>query len=346
MKIENMDSLVTIVIPIYNVEKFLNRCIQSIVSQTYEKLEILLVDDGSPDNCPSICDEWAKRDARIKVVHKQNEGLGMARNTGIDNASGDYICFFDSDDYVDSRIIERCVNNLIKKQSEIVTFGFSKVDSEGNIYKSYIPSCEKNIFCGKEITDDFLPDFISYKKNSKYKNLSISAWASMYSLKLIRKLGWRFVSERKIISEDIYSLIELVANCQRISVIEESLYFYCENPTSLTKVYRSDRYQKNVYFYRQIVKLCINLHLNNLVMNRLKYVFLGNSIGCMKLIVQSKEELSNKLNNIKSILFDDSMIETINSVNFKEEGFFRRIIYKEIKRKHFRIVYILIKLKK
>lgn len=99
-KKDGMSKTVTVVIPIYNVEKYLNRCIESVVGQTYENLEIILVDDESPDNCPQICEDWKNRDNRIKVVHKKNAGLGYARNTGIDCATGEYICFVDSDDYV------------------------------------------------------------------------------------------------------------------------------------------------------------------------------------------------------------------------------------------------------
>ena len=102
-----MSPIVTVIIPVYNVEKFLDRCVQSVVNQTYKNLEIILVDDGSPDNCPAMCDEWSRKDSRIKVVHKRNAGLGMARNTGIENANGKYIFFFDSDDYVDESIVER-----------------------------------------------------------------------------------------------------------------------------------------------------------------------------------------------------------------------------------------------
>lgn len=112
------NGLVTIVLPIYNVEKYLNRCINSIVNQTYKNLEIILVDDGSPDKCPEMCDEWEKKDTRIKVIHKQNEGLGMARNTGIENATGDYICFFDSDDYLELTAIEK-LYKLAEKQTQI-----------------------------------------------------------------------------------------------------------------------------------------------------------------------------------------------------------------------------------
>ena len=94
-----IDKLVSIVLPIYNVEKYLDRCIKSIVEQTYQNLEIILVDDGSPDNCPQICEKWRNLDSRVKVIYKDNAGLGMARNTGIENATREYICFFDSDHY-------------------------------------------------------------------------------------------------------------------------------------------------------------------------------------------------------------------------------------------------------
>ena len=111
------NGLVSVVVPIYNVEKYLDRCINSIVNQTYKDLEIILVDDGSPDRCPEMCDLWGKKDKRIKVIHKDNAGLGMARNTGIENARGEYICFFDSDDYVDLQTIEVTLEKA--KQTQI-----------------------------------------------------------------------------------------------------------------------------------------------------------------------------------------------------------------------------------
>ena len=91
---------ISIIIPVYNVEKYIDKCIDSIVNQTYQNLEIILVDDGSPDNCPKMCDEWAKKDDRIKVIHKANGGVSSARNVGIEQAQVEYICFVDSDDYI------------------------------------------------------------------------------------------------------------------------------------------------------------------------------------------------------------------------------------------------------
>lgn len=96
-----MEKLLSVIIPIYNVEPYLDRCMESIVNQTYKNLEIIMVDDGSPDNCPELCDQWQRKDVRIKVIHKKNGGLSDARNAGLDIASGEYIAFVDSDDFVD-----------------------------------------------------------------------------------------------------------------------------------------------------------------------------------------------------------------------------------------------------
>lgn len=110
----------SVVLPIYNVEKYLNRCLDSVMNQTYKKLEIILVDDGSPDNCPQMCDNWAKVDDRIKVVHKKNAGLGEARNSGLDVATGDYIAFFDSDDYIDTRLFEELYTVIISVNPDLI----------------------------------------------------------------------------------------------------------------------------------------------------------------------------------------------------------------------------------
>ena len=110
----------SVVLPIYNVEKYLNRCLDSVMNQTYKKIEIILVDDGSPDNCPQMCDNWAKVDDRIKVVHKKNAGLGEARNSGLDVATGDYIAFFDSDDYIDTRLFEELYTVIISDNPDLI----------------------------------------------------------------------------------------------------------------------------------------------------------------------------------------------------------------------------------
>lgn len=116
-------ALISVIIPVYKVEEFLDECVTSIVNQTYTNLEIILVDDGSPDNCPHLCDEWARKDERIKVVHKKNSGLSSARNAGLDIAKGDYICFVDSDDFYTKDAIEIMYNRIVKDDNVDIVSG-------------------------------------------------------------------------------------------------------------------------------------------------------------------------------------------------------------------------------
>ena len=117
-----MNELISVVIPVFKVEKYLTRCLKSVINQTYQNLEIIIVDDGSPDNCPQICDEYKKKDKRIKVIHKINEGLSAARNDGIKIASGNYITFIDSDDFISKFFIEELYSNIKKKHSLLLFY--------------------------------------------------------------------------------------------------------------------------------------------------------------------------------------------------------------------------------
>lgn len=127
-----MDSLISVIVPIYNVEKYLNRCVDSIINQTYKNLEIILVDDGSPDNCPKMCDDYAEKDSRIKVVHKENGGLSDARNAGMKVATGEYVSFIDSDDYVSLDFYETLFQTMIDNDSDIVECGVVKFYEDNN----------------------------------------------------------------------------------------------------------------------------------------------------------------------------------------------------------------------
>lgn len=235
---------VTIVIPIYKVEKYLDRCIGSIVTQTYKNIEILLIDDGSPDNCPAMCDEWAQRDERIKVIHKTNAGLGMARNTGIDNATGEYICFFDSDDFVDCTIIEKCIASAKQYDSDVVIFGYANAYENGKIEKSKMKiSCP--VFKGNQICEKLLPGMYTYDMG-----FGISVWGKFFRLDSIKQNGIRFKSEKEIISEDAFFALEYYPRISIASIINENLYFYFKRYDSLSRAYMHRRQEKNDEFIR------------------------------------------------------------------------------------------------
>lgn len=339
--------LVTVVLPIYKVEKYLDRCINSVVNQSYKNLEILLIDDGSPDNCPQICDEWALKDKRIRVIHKQNEGLGMARNTGIDNATGEYICFFDSDDYIALNTIELALSVADINKSEIVTFGLSSVNSKGEVTSKFIPCSEKKIFSGDEVIKEFLPELIAPNPHKKgTTRFYLSSCVFMYSMKLIKTSNWRFVSERDIISEDVYSLLALFGNVKSVAVLPEALYYYRYNGNSLSRSYMPDRYKKIKHFYFECLKLCDELNYSDEIKHRISEPFISFTIAALKQECQSNTSFKAILIGVKEIV-NDSLIQKVLTENKKDIATFsRKIMYFLILRKWYFLVFILCYLKR
>ncbi len=146
------NELISVIIPIYKVEKYLRKCLDSVINQTYKNLEIILVDDGSPDACPQICDEYAKNDDRIKVIHKENGGQSTARNAALDICTGEYIAFIDSDDYVDKMYIEKLYKAAKDKNAQIAICSFFYTDETGKIWKgdkleNKVVSGDEKMFC-------------------------------------------------------------------------------------------------------------------------------------------------------------------------------------------------------
>ena len=338
-----MDVLVSIVVPIYNVEKYLNRCIESIVNQTYTNLEIILVDDGSPDNCPAMCDDWAKKDKRIKVIHKENAGLGMARNTGIDNATGDYICFFDSDDYVALDTIEKTYKLAKSEQVDIVLFGFVNVDSAGNVGDSLIPFGEKKSYRNNEVQQFLLPDLIdNIHLDVKIKNLPFSACSCLYSMELIKLCSWRFVSEREYISEDCYSLIWLYKYVNSAAILSEALYFCCDNVNSLSRTYRSDRFEKIKTFYFACIELSKRQGYSSVVQSRIGGLTLSSIIAAMKHIVSANIEKKQKKEYIAQIMKDDMTQSLLRDKDCRYNKKTRNILFWAIRNKLSNVVYLLL----
>ncbi|EGC90838.1 glycosyltransferase, group 2 family protein [Turicibacter sp. HGF1] len=339
--------LVTIVVPIYNVENYLERCLESIVNQTYKNLEIILVDDGSPDKCPRICDDWAKKDSRIKVIHKTNAGLGMARNSGIDNATGEYICFFDSDDYVERNTIELALRSAIKYDSDIVIFGMNLVDQDKNIYQTIIPNTDKEYFKGDEIKNFIVPNMLSYDPVSGKKlDFNMSSSGRLYKMKLINENNWRYVSEREFISEDFYSLFVLHQYVKSVSIVKKAFYNYCFNECSLSHSFNPERFEKICYCYQGMVDIYDKSIYPNSVKLCLDSQFIGSVIGALKLIVNSNDSFYKKIREFKKIVNNDFLHKMITSMNYSKETLQRKTIIRSIKYKITLIVYLLVYLKR
>lgn len=339
--------LVTVVLPIYNVEKYLDRCINSVVNQTYTNLEILLIDDGSPDNCPIICDRWANKDSRIKVIHKENQGLGMARNTGIDNANGEYICFFDSDDYIAVNTVELSYSLARKENADIVVFGHNDVDSKNDIVKSFVPTVGNRVYVGDEVMNEFFPDFIAPSPHSKEPpRFHMSSCWLLYSVDMLKRSGWRFVSEREIISEDVYSLLALFQYVNKVAVLPEALYYYCENGASLTRKYVKNRYEQIKHFYFECLKLCDELKYPYEIKHRISEPFISFTIAALKQECQNNPSIKDAYIRVKEII-NDSLIQKVLTKNKNDTASFsKKIFYFLILKKWCFLIFILCYLKR
>lgn len=335
---------VSVVVPVYNVEAYLDRCVTSIVNQSYQDLEIILVDDGSPDRCPQLCDEWAQKDPRIKVVHKKNAGLGYARNTGIEHATGAYICFFDSDDYIARNAIETAYKAAVDHRADMVVFGAATVDEARTVLQTRVP--QPCVYEGDEVLQQFLPALMGEDPRTGCDaNIPFSAWSCLYSMELIRRAQWRFVSEREVLSEDYYSLMALYKDVRKVAVLGECVYFYCRNGASLSHSYRADRYQRNRQFYLKCLELCEACGYSDEIVNRCKEPFLGNAIGAMKQEAAHHRSAREAVRRLKMIVDDDLMQQAAWAKKREKTNMKKALLYWSIRRKHYWICYAFLKAK-
>lgn len=335
--------LISVVVPVYKTEKYLDRCINSIVNQTYRDLEIFLIDDGSPDRCSQICDEWAEKDSRIRVFHKTNEGQGIARNVGISNANGEYICFFDSDDYIAPRTIEKAYGQACAEQAQVVVFGIENVDSFGKTISCFEPDNSVPTFRGRQVMEEFFPELMAPNPfGDGRKRFYMSACLMMYSLDVIRSCGWQFVSERVIISEDVYSLAGLFKYVESVTVLPEALYYCCANEQSFSRKYRPGKYQKIRFCYQKTIELCQRLGYSEDVLHRVSKPYLANVLGTLKQEVAAPLKLAERKKNIR-VIIDDEVLQRVLEANKKDKvSITRRIMYFAMRNRLYGLCYFLL----
>ena len=334
-----MQELVSIVVPIYNVEKYLDRCVKSIVSQTYKNLEIILVDDGSTDSSCDMCDDWATKDSRIKVVHKKNAGLGMARNTGIENATGDYICFFDSDDFVETDLVEKCLEEATLQNADVVLFGRKDIYDDGRIDERKNAG-KKIIFNESEIKSNLLPGLFTYDMG-----YGVSAWSKIFKLKTIKDFGLSFKSEREVISEDAYFALEFFSKISTAVVLPYNFYFYYKRGNSLSRNYNPQRQKKNDIFLQKSLDYIKKENLPSEVENHLKARYHTLSLVCMKQIVSSDLSKKEKKAEFKKIFKNEVLRSTLDSEVIKLAIAPSRVFWTLFKLRFYHLCYLLLWIK-
>lgn len=247
------NSIVSVIIPIYNTEKYLNACIESVINQTYQNFRIILVDDESPDGAPKMCDDWAKKDERVQVIHKKNEGLGFTRNAGLAIADGDYVCFLDSDDTLDSQTFEYCVKEL-DEGADACFFGRKTGKADGSYsVNTNIP--KKLVYVGEEIKKEYATTYLGPMPDSEGQGyIQASSCCVMYRLSVLNENNIRFLSERLYLSEDTLFNLDFCKYAKKIVIIPKDFYNYTYNGESLTKRYNPNRFNQVKHFYEKFLE--------------------------------------------------------------------------------------------
>ncbi len=235
--------LVSVIVPIYKTELFLDKCISSIANQTYKNIEIILVNDDSPDNSKALCEEWAKLDERIIILNKKNGGLSSARNSGLDVAKGDYITFIDSDDYIEPEMVEKLLNAIISQGADMAACRYRDVDEHYNSI-------------ARDQMSNFRLEFFKNYTGEEYLRYIIEetappmAWAKLYSKNFIANK--RFVLGSR--SEDNLFLYQHVTANTSITFIPDVLYNYLMRNDSITSTFNEKTYSDRIVSSDYILK--------------------------------------------------------------------------------------------
>lgn len=303
-----MGDLISVIIPVYNVEKYLERCVNSVLSQSYKNIEVILVDDGSPDNSGKMCDEFAEKDSRIKVIHTHNGGLSYARNVGIKISTGNYICFVDSDDWIEPHILENSHNRLINDDLDVVIWGFYKdfVDVQDST-NSFIKINIGDYYCSKYKNDNEI------LLNDNALALVGYAWNKLYKRDLIVSNNLQFLESVSLV-EDMLFNSEVLSKSDKIAFIDDIGYHYVQrNRETLGAKFYPNYFDLKIKACDAVEKLLTvynieAVKISNVVMYRKFYGLVSSCrMVCLTKTLSSREKKSYmkkvcSSNNGKSVL--------------------------------------------
>lgn len=261
-------STISVIVPVYNAQTRLNRCIESLVNQTFKELEIILVNDGSKDGSGALCDQWAQKDSRITVIHQENGGVSKARNTGLDAARGKYVAFVDSDDHVSANIYELMIASMQINQADQVCCNavneFSSSTQEANHY-----FCD-SVIRGEAVFSELILSLIRPEQEANKANLLQQIWNKLYSREIIERNNIRFDTELTYAEDWLFNVnYYRFANC--VSFIPQHLYYYDRTTEgSLSKKFRWEGFDHSVKIRRYekewFPEICTDVEYHNLIL--------------------------------------------------------------------------------
>ncbi len=310
---------VSVIVPIYKVEKYLNQCIESIVNQTYKNLEIILIDDGSPDNCPQMCDEWAKKDERIKVIHKANGGLMAAWIDGVKGSSGDYICFVDSDDYVHFNFVEKLYNGINGVNADICVCNYIEVYDTKEVEKS---QSDRNVVLSK---GENIENCVFSYNNWDGITIAPCRWNKMFKRKLVLD-SIKYLNTEISMGEDMNMTFYAMSKAKKVSLIPDFLYYYRQLSTSISKTKRN-----NWVHYKKLLKQLLIINEEE-GLNIKEYIY---SIYVASYIIECVRYVSKYCDRrqILEFLHDDDLqyfVSTMKKTTLKRKLFYWALKHKMV----------------
>lgn len=338
-----MEDLISVIIPIHNVENYLEECLNSVKGQTYTNIEILLINDSSTDNSQKICEKYLKIDSRFKLYHIEEHSAGLSRNFGIRNANGKYCVFLDSDDYIDLNYIELLYFEMCNNNLDACFCGYSNFnDSKREI----IFENGQDIIYDNDILKHNLVKNVIYVKDKKIELPLYAVWNGMYNISIIKKNNIYFLNENDCLSEDCIFNLDFVLKSKKVKLLSKIVYYHrTDNEASICNVYNK-RYEKLQYWYEIIEnKLkssdCLNCYNEILLSER----YVNFSILKLKQeILLNYTTRRNVINEIKNLLDDRILEKSIRKIDLKNRNKKNVLLIKLMQLKFRYIIYVLIKI--
>ena len=316
--------LISIIVPVYNVEKYLEKCVDSIINQTYKNIEIILVDDGSRDSSGKLCDRYSAIDSRIVVLHKQNEGLSMTRNRGVEIANGDYVMFVDSDDWLDEEICETLLNAITHYGVESAMCTYVREYPEKSIPK--LLDIDGKSFSSQEFRRRLCGPVGNELKTPENLDVHSTVWGKIYPASAVKKHS--FVDTKEIGTEDMLYNFSLFADVHNIVYINKPMYHYRKSVnTSLTATYKLRLAEQWSILYSKVVEIIERERMSDdfytALNNRIAINMIGLGLNC----VQDSARNLEKYRRIKKLFENEDRKKALKQLTVKDMPLHWRVFF-------------------
>ena len=341
---QQVSGMVSVIVPVYNTKGYLRRCVDSLLRQTYQNIEVILVDDGSTDGSAELCDDLKSENNIIKVIHKKNAGQGLARNDGIEQAEGEYVAFVDSDDYIEIDTYRTCIEQIEENKADLCVFGYMQQDEKGHVLMS--ANVNSDIYLGKDIGNKFVLHFFG-DSDTDDDLRGVSSCMSVFRTDIIRKYNIRFKSERKVFSEDSIFNLDYCKYIDKAIALSSTFYHYCLKNNSFTKGYQEDRLDLTLTFCGILRQYAQEYELEDKTEDRIRNVLWISIMDCIKQEAARYgfADIKKAVDNIRELVKREEVQNTVCNMNSRELGTKQKVLLAAVKHQKFFTAYVIGRIK-